>query len=124
MFVLNAKHFLTFLIVIDLGVKFNAWTDFRSTVYQIEDAHISDFHTIMNILYNQVHLVEFLNESLSIEKGVILGEERFRMNSSYIAMVEALKNHGGKTWKISQRFPIGVKEQLKTWTIDDLKQFQ
>ena len=111
----------------NVGV-FNAYTYFRSTVYQLLDNKIGDspeesFKRIMEIFLNQVQLCEVKNEYLDIERGAVLGEARRANNSYYHALISTFTNHGGDTFRISKRFPIGILDSIRSWKAADLQQY-
>lgn len=117
--------------------SFNAYTSFRSTVYMFldvindgkkgdsTDANIlsSNIKKIMNIFYSQVQDAKFVDEYLQIEKGAVLGEARMRNSSASIALEKMLANHGGDTWRVGQRFPIGTQPIIKSWTTEHLNNY-
>ncbi|KAG2374956.1 hypothetical protein C9374_010330 [Naegleria lovaniensis] len=111
----------------DVG-EFNAYTYFRSTVYELYNSKIGSneeesFERIMGILNNQVQLSEVLEDSLETEKGAVLGEARRANNSYYQALSATFENHGGDTFTIAKRFPIGKTDSIRAWKSSDLTKF-
>ncbi|KAF0982793.1 hypothetical protein FDP41_010772 [Naegleria fowleri] len=111
----------------DVG-EFNAYTYFRSTVYELYNSKISSnveesFERNMKILYNQVQLAEVLDDSLETEKGAVLGEARRANNSYYQALSATFENHGGDTFTVAKRFPIGKTDSIRAWKASDLNKF-
>ena len=105
-----------------------AYTSFRSTVYELLDNKIEgdgqeSFEDIMDIFLNQVQLSECKEEYLEIEKGAVLGEARASNSSYFYALLSTLENHGGSTFKISKRFPIGKTDVIRKWNAEDLKKY-
>ncbi len=126
--------------------SFNAYTSFRSTVYMFLDV-INDGKTgltteaggqtsntdetvladnikkMMNIFYSQVQEAKFMDAYLQIEKGAVLGEARMRNSSASIALEQMLSNHGGNSWRVGQRYPIGTQPIIKSWTVEHLNNY-
>ncbi|EFC39136.1 predicted protein [Naegleria gruberi] len=106
---------------------FNAFTSFRSTVYELLENKIDDtkesFEDIMDIFFAQVQQSEYVAEYVETEKGAVLGEARRANNSYYHALTRTFENHGGSTFTIGKRFPIGKTDVIRSWTVNDLKKY-
>ncbi|KAL9645224.1 hypothetical protein ABK040_002425 [Willaertia magna] len=103
--------------------NFNAWTDFRSTVYMLNDVKVSNIEDAMSIFYNQVQGAEFIQEYFDVERGAVLGEERKGNSSYYFALLKTLENHSGDSFRVGKRFPIGTADAIRSWTVADLKKY-
>jgi zinc protease len=113
----------------DVGY-FNAFTSFRSTVYQLLDvgttvlaSPTAALEQTMKIFYNQVGGVKVDQQYLDAEKGAVLGEDRMRKSSMINAVMKTLVNHGGGVWRIGSRLPIGKDPVIRSWTAKDVQDY-
>jgi hypothetical protein len=104
---------------------FNAFTSYRNTVYMLlgVDAKKNSVENAMHILMNQVLKQDTVEENLALEKGAVLSEGRMRNESFSNALEHLLENHGGPSWRIGERSPIGTQDTVISWSSDDVMSF-
>eukprot|EP01028_Stygiella_incarcerata_P013031 TRINITY_DN81076_c0_g1_i1.p1 TRINITY_DN81076_c0_g1~~TRINITY_DN81076_c0_g1_i1.p1 ORF type:complete len:1104 (+),score=317.55 TRINITY_DN81076_c0_g1_i1:163-3474(+) len=104
---------------------FNAFTSYRNTVYMLlgVDAKVSSLQHAMHIIMNQVLKQNTVEENLALEKGAVLSEGRMRNESFSNALEQLLENHGGHSWRIGDRSPIGTQETVISWSSEDVMDF-
>ena len=106
-----------------LGVLFNAWTNWRTTNYFIFNIDSNKYLDAFKIHKNQVLYNEPLVDSVSIERGAVLGEERYRNGTNYIEFVDLMKNHA-PDYRYTQRFTIGKVDEILNFTVSSVVNFR
>ena len=112
-----------FHVLEGLGAQFNAWTDWRTTNYMILDFPFHNISQVMKVLKNQVFYSQPSNQSVEMEKGAVLGEERYRMSSEYEGLVKVLKNHG-PLYRFFSHFTIGNVSQILHFDASQVTNFR
>jgi predicted Zn-dependent peptidase len=119
------------------GVKANAFTTHRTTVYEVNDGKSPGNYndgdgTITNEQAKAIHqtmLEQFLEGSLvsrhiNIEKGAVIGENRMRNDTmAWIDHTAGCHFFGGKSL-VCDRSPQGTDQTVAEFTVNDVKKFR
>ena len=101
-----------------LGVRANAFTTTRSTVYEHFDVMNDSVTTkgVFEIAREQLLYTIPTQVNIDIEKGAVLGEQRMRNNTGSIVDDRELCSFFGLKSTICQRLPIGVIQTVEKFT--------
>lgn len=111
-----------------IGVKFgadlNAYTSFDETVYilPIPSDDPEKLEKGFQIIEDWAHNTTLSEEAIDGERGVVLEELRIRLGADERMQRETLPKlmYGSK---YAERLPIGTKENLETFTYDDVRDY-
>lgn len=102
---------------------FNAFTTFRTTTFQLYDMPVNNLLNGLALHRSQVAEMTPSQAFVTAEVGAILGEARFRNETDRLQTNAILANHGGPTWRIPQRFTIGLPEQISNFSAAGMLRF-
>eukprot|EP00298_Acanthocystis_sp_HF-20_P012304 c19822_g1_i1.p1 GENE.c19822_g1_i1~~c19822_g1_i1.p1 ORF type:complete len:1251 (+),score=556.63 c19822_g1_i1:234-3986(+) len=111
--------------IMRFGADFNAFTNFRNTVYFLHQLPFS-VENVKKALFlhkNQVLLQEPIELNVNQEKGAVLGEARLHNSTSRWAVVSLICNHLGKENQACRRFPIGKPEIIANFQPSDFRKY-
>ena len=108
-----------------LGVRANAFTTTRSTVYEHFDVMNDSVTTkgVFEIAREQLLYTIPTQVNINIEKGAVLGEQRMRNNTESIVDDRELCSFFGLKSTICQRLPIGVIQTVEKFNVNKVKTF-
>jgi hypothetical protein len=105
-------------------IKSNALTDFHHTVFFLLDCHNSALPQVCDwfagILSEPVS--DYSADQIEAEKLAILSEMRMIDTAEYQTVTQTFGSLHSENI-LSHRFPIGVEEQIRSWTPDQLREF-
>eukprot|EP00002_Diphylleia_rotans_P028290 TRINITY_DN5711_c0_g1_i2.p1 TRINITY_DN5711_c0_g1~~TRINITY_DN5711_c0_g1_i2.p1 ORF type:complete len:1037 (+),score=167.93 TRINITY_DN5711_c0_g1_i2:119-3229(+) len=93
--------------LMQLGAQFNAFTSFRTTVFELWDVPVDSIEAGLSAHLTQTLHMKLVQSNLDQEKGAVLGEARFRNGSDSVVITDMLTNHFGPKHRVISRFPIG-----------------
>lgn len=105
------------------GGLFNAFTSFRNTVYLFFDVPSDSLSAALSIHRNQISEQIHFSENTFLEKGAVLSEGRISNESMTTALESLLRNHGGESWRVGKRFPIGRPDLIAGWSTNETQRF-
>ncbi|XP_078430545.1 insulinase (Peptidase family M16) family protein isoform X2 [Wolffia australiana] len=114
--------------LLSTGARSNAYTDFHHTVFHIHSptrAKDSDGDLLLSVLdaLNEITFhPKFLASRIEKERRAILSELQM-MNTIEYRIDCQLLQHLHSENKLSQRFPIGLEDQIKKWESEKIRKF-
>ncbi|GLU00162.1 hypothetical protein SLE2022_175480 [Rubroshorea leprosula] len=110
------------------GARSNAYTDFHHTVFHIhsptgtKDSDDDLLPSVLDALNEIAFHPKFLSSRVEKERRAILSELQMMNTIEYRVDCQLLQHLHSEN-KLSQRFPIGLEEQIKKWDVDKIKKF-
>lgn len=110
------------------GARSNAYTDFHHTVFHIHSptrTKESDGDLLPSVLdaLNEIAFYpKFLASRVEKERRAILSELQMMNTIEYRVDCQLLQHLHSEN-KLSERFPIGLEEQIKKWDVDKIRKF-
>ncbi|KAK9684952.1 hypothetical protein RND81_10G245300 [Saponaria officinalis] len=110
------------------GARSNAYTDFHHTVFHIHSTtHAKDadgdlLPFVLDALNEIAFHPKFLASRVEKERRAILSELQMMNTIEYRVDCQLLQHLHSEN-KLSQRFPIGLEEQIKKWDVDKIRKF-
>lgn len=110
------------------GARSNAYTDFHHTVFHIhsptsaKDSGEDLLPSVLDALNEIAFHPKFLSSRVEKERRAILSELQMMNTIEYRVDCQLLQHLHSEN-KLSQRFPIGLEEQIKKWDADKIRKF-
>ncbi|EPS66722.1 hypothetical protein M569_08054, partial [Genlisea aurea] len=110
------------------GARSNAYTDFHHTVFHIhsptstKDSEGDLLPVALDALNEIAFHPKFLASRVEKERRAILSELQMMNTIEYRVDCQLLQHLHSEN-KLSQRFPIGLEEQIKKWDADKIRKF-
>ncbi|XP_056162823.1 stromal processing peptidase, chloroplastic isoform X2 [Syzygium oleosum] len=110
------------------GARSNAYTDFHHTVFHIhsptsaKDSGEDLLPSVLDALNEIAFHPKFLSSRVEKERRAILSELQMMNTIEYRVDCQLLQYLHSEN-KLSQRFPIGLEEQIKKWDADKIRKF-
>lgn len=110
------------------GARSNAYTDFHHTVFHVHsptstkgsDGDLLPF--VLDALNEIAFHPKFLASRVEKERRAILSELQMMNTIEYRVDCQLLQHLHSEN-KLSQRFPIGLEDQIKKWDVDKIQKF-
>ncbi|XP_059640139.1 stromal processing peptidase, chloroplastic [Cornus florida] len=110
------------------GARSNAYTDFHHTVFHIhsptstKDSEGDLLPFVLDALNEIAFHPKFLTSRVEKERRAILSELQMMNTIEYRVDCQLLQHLHSEN-KLSERFPIGLEEQIKKWDADKIRKF-
>ncbi|XP_020590342.1 stromal processing peptidase, chloroplastic [Phalaenopsis equestris] len=110
------------------GARSNAYTDFHHTVFHIhsptdtKDSNGDLLPFVLDALNEIAFYPKFLPSRVEKERRAILSELQMMNTIEYRVDCQLLQHLHSEN-KLSQRFPIGLEEQIKIWDAEKIRRF-
>lgn len=110
------------------GARSNAYTDFHHTVFHIhsptstKDSEGDLLPVVLDALNEIAFHPKFLSSRVEKERRAILSELQMMNTIEYRVDCQLLQHLHSEN-KLSERFPIGLEEQIKRWDADKIRKF-
>ncbi|KAJ8774389.1 hypothetical protein K2173_011638 [Erythroxylum novogranatense] len=110
------------------GARSNAYTDFHHTVFHIhsptrtKDSDADLLPSVLDALNEIAFHPQFLASRVEKERRAILSELQMMNTIEYRVDCQLLQHLHSEN-KLSQRFPIGLEDQIKKWEADKIRKF-
>ncbi|VFQ95828.1 unnamed protein product [Cuscuta campestris] len=110
------------------GARSNAYTDFHHTVFHIhsptstKDSEDDLLPVVLDALNEIAFHPKFLASRVEKERRAILSELQMMNTIEYRVDCQLLQHLHSEN-KLSERFPIGLEEQIKKWDADKIRKF-
>ncbi|CAH9112963.1 unnamed protein product [Cuscuta epithymum] len=110
------------------GARSNAYTDFHHTVFHIhspsstKDSEGDLLPVVLDALNEIAFHPKFLSSRVEKERRAILSELQMMNTIEYRVDCQLLQHLHSEN-KLSERFPIGLEEQIKKWDADKIRKF-
>lgn len=109
------------------GARSNAYTDFHHTVFHIHSpTSTKDSDDLLPVVLDALNEIafhpKFLASRVEKERRAILSELQMMNTIEYRVDCQLLQHLHSEN-KLSERFPIGLEEQIKKWDADKIRKF-
>eukprot|EP00299_Pterocystis_sp_00344_P020312 c9965_g1_i1.p1 GENE.c9965_g1_i1~~c9965_g1_i1.p1 ORF type:complete len:1260 (+),score=221.58 c9965_g1_i1:32-3781(+) len=111
--------------IMKIGADFNAFTNFRNTVYFLHKLpwSVNKLQEALFLHKNQVLYQTPTGHNIDQERGAVLGEARLHNHTTRWAVKDLICNHFGSEHRSCKRFPIGLPEKIAQFRPTDFRAY-